>query len=555
MSFIKNNLYLVVLGAVTLVLVVGLLSYSLGGLLPDVRERVEQRERLSTDILGLRGAQASREKMEAAKTDVEALQAAYQRMLETVHRLNQSEYQVLQVPIGMADGETAPAFPVDPELYQTHQVPLSFARQYYQQMQALYDQLGGVSPATTLQIEQEFVRLQGIRRQELLGESDSGPLVPLGVPAAMVPTNRTTGGAGLAPTLGGESMIGPPGGGGYYGDQPYGPPGGMMGPGSYGSEPGLGPPGGASYGGPMLGPNYGNYPAGSSSAAAAIPPQELLELRNQAAANVKVRQARSGSLYVEPIDVIFDRYPLSTALQPGPEDMWKAQVNYWIHKSVVQAILDVNQAARADESTAQTVLTSPIRRLIRIDAGGTQPYVLTGTEVTGGQQDSYAYGGGQGMMGPPMGGPMMGSVDASAKAPTLTQRICNQDYDVLRYRVQVVMDSSRLFSLLQRLQANQWSTILNVQVRAAEDVTFSEIGAGGGGMGGQPLHQGFYYGPAPVVEVTLTVETLLFTQWERDLMPVEMLQALQRANSNALRPVDLERIQQATGGSSGGMMF
>lgn len=552
MSFIKNNLYLVVLGAVTLVLVVGLLSYSLGGLLPDVRERVEQREQLSTNILGLRGAQASREKMEAAKTDVEALQAAYQRMLETVHRLNQSEYQVLQVPIGMADGETAPAFPVDPELYQTYQVPLSFARRYYEQMQALYDQLGGISPATTLQIEQEFVRLQGIRRQEMLGESDSGPLVPLGVPAAMVPTDRTTG-PGLAPALGGEPMLGPPGGAGY--DQPYGPPGGMMGPG-YGGEPGYGPPMGPGYGPPMMGPGYESYNTGGSSASVTIPPQELLELRNQAAANVKVRQARSGSLYVEPYEVIFDLYPLATALQPGPEDMWKAQVNYWIHKSVVQAILDVNQAARADESMAQTVLTSPIRRLIRIDAGGTQPYVLTGTEVTGGQQDSYAYGGGQGMMGgPPMGGPMMGSVDASAKAPTLTQRICNQDYDVLRYRVQVVMDSSRLFSLLQRLQANQWSTILNVQVRAAEDVTFNEIGASGGGVGGQPLHQGFYYGPAPVVEVTLTVETLLFTQWERELMPVEMLQAFQRANSNALRPVDLERIQQATGGSSGGMMF
>jgi hypothetical protein len=58
----------------------------------------------------------------------------------------------------------------------------------------------------------------------------------------------------------------------------------------------------------------------------------------------------------------------------------------------------------------------------------------------------------------------------------------------------------------------------------------------------------FYYGPDPVVQLTLDVETRLFTNWVRDLMPPEALSTLIPAQ--ALRPEDRERVDDAAGAAA-----
>jgi len=133
-------------------------------------------------------------------------------------------------------------------------------------------------------------------------------------------------------------------------------------------------------------------------------------------------------------------------------------------------------------------------------------------------------------------------------ADTLTQRVSNTDYDVARYAFTVVMPSRFLPRLQRNLLAGNLHTILDVDMAPLV----------GDETGGQKTADYHYYGPEPVLLVTIRGELLLLTAWERGswddkkngwlyppLMPRQMLDRFAAAGrTTALRAEDMRRREQ-----------
>ena len=127
-------------------------------------------------------------------------------------------------------------------------------------------------------------------------------------------------------------------------------------------------------------------------------------------------------------------------------------------------------------------------------------------------------------------------------AVSLGNRVCNKDFDVIRYNFQVVMPA-RYVPLLQRnLMERNFHTVLNTSMSA------------------YPMKDSqYYFGSDPVMLVTINSQMLLMTAWERGLwevdksgkkvlkypplMPREVLSTLPK---EALRDLDNERLSQTS---------
>lgn len=249
---------------------------------------------------------------------------------------------------------------------------------------------------------------------------------------------------------------------------------------------------------------------------------------------------------------------LSRQIRYSFQELWFAQVSLWVMRDIVEAIKVTNEGA---SSPGQGVPVSAVKRLVGSDVLG---YVV-------GQSGAA----GAGVSGRPSvrdaaSDAAPASVDlqyftggarvAGARAPKLTGRGCSQLYDVVHYRFAVVMPIKNLPRLCRNLMEQNYHTVIDVHI-SATDSEVQTIGGrtetmGGRGRGGE---RSYYYGTDSVVQVTITGELLLLTDWTRgrkkqvdpttreevkgypELMPTEFLSGLGALDAGALRPEDLER--------------
>jgi hypothetical protein len=102
----------------------------------------------------------------------------------------------------------------------------------------------------------------------------------------------------------------------------------------------------------------------------------------------------------------------------------------------------------------------------------------------------------------------------SAAAPKVTTvsptgRVCNGLYDVLRFKIRLVVDATKVPQIVRQLEVGQFITVLNVQFNEVVDpavAAFSQTG-------------GFRYGDKPVVRVEIDCEDLLMHKWTDDILP------------------------------------
>jgi hypothetical protein len=221
-----------------------------------------------------------------------------------------------------------------------------------------------------------------------------------------------------------------------------------------------------------------------------------------------VNRARAGEIYVDAgaLQPLVD----PTERRPLLESMWFAQLSLWLYRDVTDAINQTNaEAFEGLPRTQRSVPNAAVKRLvsIRMPRQYVTPAAAT-DQGTGGT-----------------GGTMV--------AATLTESLSNRDYDVIHYAVTVVMPYRYLGRLEWHLAEENLHTVLQLQEMVAER--------------NQP--GSYYYGAEPVVRATLRVEWKLLTEWERPLMPVEVLGTLP---SDALRPEDQQRVDEAGGGTATG---
>ena len=244
-----------------------------------------------------------------------------------------------------------------------------------------------------------------------------------------------------------------------------------------------------------------NDPGVRSSAAAAV--REGKTEKEIALDNMRLTRARAGRVFVSPGSL--DLYIPRPTPGLGPAELWRAQLNYWVQLDIVEAIRATNERAFAGRPA--NVLSAAVKELAKIDV-----------------EEQYLLRGGQG--------------DSS-----LTGRHTCKDYEVLRYRLEVIMSERYFLELIGNLVKQNLHTVMGWSMQLME----------------LTQEDGRYFGRDPVMRVEIHGELVLLTAWERGtmeggewvhppLIPEEVLKALPQ---DVLREADKKRIGVVTAGGAG----
>ena len=510
MRFIKENVFLVVLVSVT-VLAAAALVFLGRKCAAEAKKSAAMRTDLSGKLSNFaRGAYVNPAVLDEEQNRVRATRGAVGDAKGDMIRRNRGNYRVMTF---VADGKTHPAFPIDKELYARVGAEYKIAQKYQDEVEALLELLSPTQPPTEEEIAKE------IRRVVPEGDAGMRPGVrlPSEVPARRPPTR-------------------PPG---YVAGAPRIPRR------RYPSRP---PPG---------------YVAGRGTTVEEEAEPTLEEIATEkfilaGALKGRIYASKDRSMYLA---LLSDQFRYSF------EELWFAQVSLWVMRDIVEAVKLTNEQA---SSTGLGVPVSAVKRLVETDVLG---YVVRqvgapgrGRSVVGSSGPTYA------MAGVPVAVPTAGGAQTGLQyfsgavrrvsagyVPRLTGKACCQLYDVVHYRFIVIMPARHLPRLCKNLMQQNYHTVIDVVVGAtdrSQRIGSSQVSARRDKVG----ENRYYYGTDSVVEVTITGELLMLTDWARgrkeqpdpntgvvvkgypQLMPKQFLTRLAELDPEALRPEDRERV-------------
>jgi len=493
-EFIRKNLFLTVLVASVLVIdgaaVIGWRMPSTA----DSNKRVAVFEKESKSQFQLRSEGRSQAEVDAVKAERGALKIAWDDLAQRAGTMNRVSRLLLKI-------EGVPLFPVDEAAYTAHTIRLRFAQLYADEMDKLLADLDPTDPPTPAEVAINTDRMISRRTQELQ--------------LAHMPDQ--------------EALVLPPG---------VNPP---RDPEADADDPDSG----LVLSGTRVSPARGV--AVVPEVMVDIPQVDVDKMRRRAEEDLKARKAREGKFFANAFSM--EPYPLPKDVKPRLEQMWKAYITLLLHQHITETILRTNRGV-LPEDPKRNIGNAAVKRLVRVAF----------PEMAQGDESLYA-----GEKTPTKGYPGASArrADDSTNVPrTLTQHTCTKLYDVVPFSFTVVMDPTELDRFLREVRGVEPNA--DKRDRAAFftilGVSLSEPGTGpmgrvsgysgdrrGGGVaavtpGTRPSEEMFYYGPRPVVQVTVKVEAQFLTSWSRDLMPKEMLE---RLPASALREADRDRIGQS----------
>lgn len=187
----------------------------------------------------------------------------------------------------------------------------------------------------------------------------------------------------------------------------------------------------------------------------------------------------SGALHVSPI--------IDPTTSPTPFELWCAQVSLWVQQDVVNAIAELNdeEAQRLGEADAY-VENMPVKRIESMHvlgywtAGGSIPFALTGQTTPGDM------------------------------LPSWTGRKCDNQFDVVRFAVTLVADQRALARVIDRLSRQNFCKLLDVASYHALTAADTDE------------RDGYLYGAAPAVRVTLDFEQYMARDVFKKYFPTEL---------------------------------
>ena len=137
---------------------------------------------------------------------------------------------------------------------------------------------------------------------------------------------------------------------------------------------------------------------------------------------------------------------IGTMDAPSPEDVWRAQMSYWIQKDVVDAIVAINREI-ADKVSGNGgvpwVGFMPVKDVISIRVSD---YIV---------EDDDSYG------GAPAGGERE-AIPCGTANTVFTGSVTGDHYDVVQFTVKLVMDQRDIPRLVNQLSRNTFHTLLRV---------------------------------------------------------------------------------------------
>ncbi len=181
----------------------------------------------------------------------------------------------------------------------------------------------------------------------------------------------------------------------------------------------------------------------------------------------------------------------STVEAPDTDDVWRAQVSYWIQKDVVDAIVAINDEAAKAAGQAkedQWVGVMPVKEIISIRVSDYVP-------PTG---ELYS-------VSPPVG--YVAAMPPGTAESVFTGTASGESYDVVQFTLKLIMDQRDIPLLVEKLCNNRFQTLLRVSYKSV------------------PVNKGMtgkIYGAEPTVLVVMDFESVMLGEVFRPLMPTEV---------------------------------
>lgn len=194
---------------------------------------------------------------------------------------------------------------------------------------------------------------------------------------------------------------------------------------------------------------------------------------------MEVSRANKCKVYMQPGAIVPPTIYASlaaTTTTAAASDIFSAQLVMWVEEDVASAV------ARAN-ADAHDVTESPVKQIVNLNISN-PPYLISSD-------------------------PSAGSDSASlTPAPdfTPTGRVSNGMYDVMQFTLVIDVDATKVPQVLDSLQSGQFITV--DQVTTAQQIDSSDKAL-----------QGFVFGKAPIVELTLVCEDLYLRSWTTKYQP------------------------------------
>ena len=195
--------------------------------------------------------------------------------------------------------------------------------------------------------------------------------------------------------------------------------------------------------------------------------------REKAVKALMLRQAtQNGRIYITSgaLESVFVNWVEPSA---SATELWQAQLNLWVQGDIIEAINATNDYSTAlVRAKAPNVLTSAVKRLVKIrvdrdycvsPGAGAAGAPAGGTSPGGGGTSGYHLGSAE-----PAPSAAPGTAEESLD---LTQHYSNKEYDVIHYQFTVVMPARFIPVLESCLMQRNFHTILKVETGPLSTVT------------------------------------------------------------------------------------
>ncbi|MDB5301773.1 MAG: hypothetical protein JWO87_3436 [Phycisphaerales bacterium] len=221
--------------------------------------------------------------------------------------------------------------------------------------------------------------------------------------------------------------------------------------------------------------------------------QEWRKAAEKLPEQMRTERATKYKLYVDANALPISRTMVQTPNQPlKDEDLWYAQNMLWVQNDVADAIVRVN-------AKAANVMESPVKQLMKLELPDDVSQYIQVAPATAAAAGVPAV-------------PAPEALSGKAYNRTPTGRVCNPLYDVIQFTLQINVDARQVPIIVSELERGRLITIYQ-----ADAVTVDAQAA---------VDDGYIYGTAPVITLTLKGEELFMRQWTVKLMPEAVRTAL-----------------------------
>lgn len=343
MNVIKEHMFLVVLGGVTLV-IAGLLIFVDSGLAGDIEDQLQQREQFSGKIRRMaRGEQVNLRVLEALEADANASERQLSGVMDLALETSK-QYDVLRLTRPDGRGEI-PAFPWDYQLDEQLTLSDPFVDAYINTIQGLREKLNPTQPFLDQPPEVEIQRhYQSLLQQEQERLEKLREEAPEGSDASTATPDATR-----------------------YGEEDRGR--------GIGYEDG---PRGIRRGSRF-------EDADDDGIDSRIDTRELMDRATaKAYKQMVVERANAGTVYLQPFAL--DR-PIRRGARPLLSQMWFAQVGLWVQKDIIDAIVATNRDVAPGDDV--TVSEAAVKQLVsvQVDRSYVWPSAMPGRQRDSGGDD------------------------------------------------------------------------------------------------------------------------------------------------------------------------